>query len=215
MSNRQIREMPPPSPSPSPPTHIRQTIKEIATNLEKTVCRPILCPKSKHKGKVGHLLEDILGIPRSSECLDCQDGEIKVFPLKALKNGQLVPKETVAITMLNEESLRNEEFTQSKCYTKMKCMLMIPYIRTGDSVTFLKPTLIKLTGEILDKITEDYNVIRSDFIAMNKLQSRTGKYLQNRTKGAGGSAPKTRAYYLRPAFMKEFCQLELPAPLAE
>ena len=192
----------------------RQTVKVIREKLASIVGTQILCPKSKNKGAAGHLLEDTLGIPRSSECLDCEDGEIKAFPLKKLKNGTFTPKETVAITMLCQNSLRSHDFLASKCYQKMRRMLMIPYFRNGDSVTFFEPTLIEFDKcpEMLEKIRADYDLIRSDFIERDKLQSRTGAYLQNRTKGAGGSAPKTRAYYLRPIFMKEYCKL--PEPLA-
>jgi len=157
-----------------------------------------MCPITANKGQVGHLLEDLLEIPRSSECLDCSDGEVKVVPLKRLKNGKIVPKETIAVTMMEKEFT---DFEESRCFKKMERMLVIPYLREGDSVLFYTPTLIELNGLLLELIKADYDLIRS-----SPLQSKIGKYLQTRTKGPGGSV-KTRAFYLRTLFITEFVNL--------
>lgn len=183
----------------------RQTIAEIQKKLEPIVGIPHNCPLERNKGKVGHLLEDLLGIPRSSVCLDCSDGEVKTFPLKKEKNGNLTPKETIAVTMLSQEGLRNEEFCQSRCFQKMENMLVIPYLRDGDTITFYKPTLIQCKDELLTYIQKDYNEIRSTFLTTGELHSETGTYLQNRTKGPGGEK-KTRAYYLRTSFLNAFVE---------
>lgn len=164
-----------------------------------------MCPIEKNKGKVGHHLEDLLGIPRSSACLDCIDGEVKTFPLKKDNRGTLSPKETIAVTMLSQEGLRTEEFCQSRCFQKMKKMLMIPYLRDGDTITFYKPTLLECKGELLTSIQNDYDQIRKTFLDTGELHSETGLYLQNRTKGPGG-AKKTRAFYLRTSFMSAFVE---------
>lgn len=141
------------------------------------------------------MLEDLLEIPRSSECLDATDGELKIVPLKRLKNGKIVPKETIAVTMVGKEFAN---FKDSRCFKKMERMLVVPYLRDGDSITFYAPTLIELKNELLKTIETDYDEIRS-----KPLQSKIGKYLQTRTKGPGG-AIKTRAFYLRTSFTKQF-----------
>jgi len=168
-------------------------------------------PKTANKGKPGNYLEQLTGIPTSSECLDCTDGEVKVFPLKQNKRaGELVTKETIAVTMINKENLKNEEFTESKCYKKMTKILYIPYLREGDNITYMSPTIIDLRepqhAVVLEQLKTDYDSIRKFLIDNNTLDGSTslGKYLQNRTKGAGKDAPKTRAFYLRTQFMKEF-----------
>jgi DNA mismatch repair protein MutH len=182
---------------------LRPTIEEVSQKLLELIGTPQTCPKTKNKGGAGHLLENFLGIPRSSACLDCSDGEVKAFPLKRLKNGSLVPKETVAITMLSTNALTKEEFQDSKCFMKMKHMLMVPYLREKDTVTFFKPTIIELKDELLATIKADYDQIRSEYLSTGTLKSATGKYLQNRTKGPGGDK-KTRAFYLRTHFMKTY-----------
>lgn len=182
---------------------MRPTIRQVAEKMALVVGKAFVCPITKNKGAVGHLLEEKLGIPKSSACLDCSDGEVKAFPLKRLKTGTLVPKETVAVTMLSEDALKECEFHDSKCFRKMERMLMIPYLRDKDTVTFFEPTLIELKGEILELLKADYDFIRTTFVNTGVLQSKNGKYLQSRTKGPGG-AIKTRAFYLRPSFMKKF-----------
>jgi len=172
-----------------------QSIAQIQAKLSAVINTPMSCAKTANKGAVGHLLEEKVGIPRSSACLDCSDGEIKVVPFKKLKNGRLVPKETIAVTMMEKEF---SDFEESRCFKKMKRMLVIPYLREGDNIVFYNPTLIELNGKLFELIKADYDLIRT-----SPLQSKIGKYLQTRTKGPGGSI-KTRAFYLRTLFTSEF-----------
>lgn len=164
-------------------------------------------PKTSNKGKPGNYLEELTGIPTSSECLDCTDGEVKAFPVKKLKNGKFSPKETIAVTMLNKENLINDEFINSKVYKKLSNVLYVPYFREDNMITYMSPTIINLDDNIniKEQIKEDYDNIR-DFVNKNKSlegSSSIGVYLQNRTKGAGGNNPKTRAFYLKTKFIQE------------
>ena len=65
-------------------------IQKIFNNEIKGKCFNL--PLTKNKGLPGIILENKLGIPNSTACLDCADGELKLFPLKKLKNGTIVPK---------------------------------------------------------------------------------------------------------------------------
>jgi hypothetical protein len=161
------------------------------------------CEKTRNKGAVGLLCEKLTGIPTSSAHIDCVDGEVKVFPLKALKTGTLTPKETIAVTMLNTSHLRDQaDFASSDCGTKLRRVLFVPYIRLDDeTVRFFPPTLFELSAASQELLAADYAAIRTGFIESETLSSSTGKLLQNRTKGAGGDAPKTRAFYLRKEFI--------------
>ena len=163
------------------------------------------CPLSRNKGKPGLLLETLTGIPNTSNCLDCADGEIKSFPLVRNKAGALVPKETVAVTMLDRTQLSTHAFQDSKCYKKLRRTLYVPYFRDGDRVTFLEPRLILLDDrpDILAKLQADYDAIRSQYHTAGTLASGNGVYLQNRTKGAGHGST-SRAFYLRKSFLTEF-----------
>jgi len=174
---------------------MRPTVQEVRESLIKVSNVSHHCPVTANKGAVGHLLEDLLGIPRSSDCLDLSDGELKIVPLKQLKNGKIVPKETIAVTMMEKEFV---DFTDSRCFKKMRRMLVVPYLRNGDTITFYPSSFIEMKGDLLKLIEADYMEIRS-----NPLQSKIGKYLQTRTKGPGG-VKKTRAFYLRTSFINQF-----------
>jgi DNA mismatch repair protein MutH len=182
-----------------------QTIAEIHAKFVPLVGKEYTLPITANKGLPGNFLEDLLGIPHTSNCLDCSDGELKIFPVKKLKNGTLVPKETMAITMLSTDELRTNDFNTSKCCKKMSRMLIVPYYRNGDSIRFMNPKIIDRGcaefADLYNTIESDYNQIRKNYIENGILQSETGTLLQNRTKGAGHGST-SRAFYLRPAFMK-------------
>jgi len=191
----------------------RPCIQDVHDKVVEITNTIYVLPKTANKGKPGNFLEELTGIPTSSECLDCTDGEVKVFPLKKLKNGEFVPKETIAVTMINKDTLKNDSFLESRCFKKMTQILYIPYYRDGDNITYMTPTIINLNDKSSEKLKkqlhEDYEEIRNFIIQNNTLDgsSKLGKYLQNRTKGAGKGAPKTRAFYLRPTFMKDFVKM--------
>ena len=184
----------------------RPTIEEVRAALTPIIGHTFHFPKTSNKGATGFLCEKLTGIPTTSASLDCKDGEVKSFPVKKLKDGSLVAKETVAITMLNKDDLiRSECFSDSRCYKKMNRMLMVPYLREGDKIEFLPPHFVELEKHTeLPTITEDYDAIRKGFIESGTLSSSTGKLLQNRTKGPKNST--SRAFYLK----KEFVNKHIP-----
>jgi DNA mismatch repair protein MutH len=183
-----------------------QTIEEIHTKLLPLVGIDYNMPITKNKGAVGIKLEELLGIEHTQNCLDCSDGELKTFPLKKLKNGKLVPKETIAITMMCLEELRKNDFKSSKCSKKLDRILVVPYFRDGDTIRFMAPKIINRCPEFVElynTIESDYETIRENYIKNGILQSKTGTLLQNRTKGAGHGST-SRAFYLRKEFMNKF-----------
>jgi DNA mismatch repair protein MutH len=189
-----------------------QTIAEIHAKFIPLVGKEYTLPITRNKGLPGNFLEYLLGIPHTQNCLDCSDGELKIFPVKKLKNGTLVPKETMAITMLSIDELRTNDFKSSKCCKKMSRMLIVPYYRSGDSIRFMNPKIIDRDctefAELYNTIEADYNQIRKNYIDNGILQSKTGTLLQNRTKGSGHGST-SRAFYLRQAFMKQCITLSL------
>jgi hypothetical protein len=185
----------------------RPSIIDVENKMKLIINKKYNCPLTRNKGKVGNFLEDLIGIPKSSKCLDCSDGEVKTFPLKRLKNGKIVPKETIAITMLCEKSLINNDFAHSKCFIKMKQIMIIPYIRDNNYITFFIPTIIETKDNIFDTIKKDYDIIREHYIKTGILKSELGEFLQSRTKGSGGKEVKTRAFYLRTGFIKKYITL--------
>jgi len=184
--------------------HVHKKVIEIANTKYEL-------PKTANKGKPGNYLEELTGIPQSSECLDCIDGEVKVFPLKKLRTGIIAPKETIAVCMINSSDLVETDFYESRCYKKLSNVLFVGYYREDDKITYMQPTLLKLDAhnEIKEQLKNDYDTIREYFMKNNTLEgsSKLGVYLQNRTKGQGGNTPKTRAFYLRTAFIRRWVLL--------
>lgn len=181
------------------------TIAEAAVRIRAICGIAHVCPVTLNKGKPGILLEQLCGIPQTSNCLDCTDGEIKSFPLKRTRTGVLVPKETVAVTMLDRALLATQTFEESRCYAKLRHTLFVPYLREGDAVTFMEPRLVCLDDApvLCGRLRVDYDAIRDGFVRDGTLTSATGVYLQTRTKGAGHGST-SRAFYLRVAFLTDF-----------
>lgn len=182
------------------------TVKQaLATLLPKAITYSV--PVGRDKGKVGKHLEKILGIPTSSAALDCVDGEVKCIPLMVAgprtrrgSAGDLLPKESCAVTMLNPTALATHSFDTSKVRLKLANTLFVFYLRDGDTIRYVKVTHLTHSTHpsFFQQLELDYDSIRTHYTDTGKLPSaRVGKYLQNRTKGPGGDAKKTRAFYLR------------------
>lgn len=184
------------------------TLHELHMKLIPLIGKPFHCPITRNKGATGLLLETITGIPHTSNCLDCSDGELKTFPLKKVKNGSLVPKETLAVTMVCPEELKEKCFADSRCCKKMNRMLVVPYLREENNIVYLKPTLLEKDNlpELYKLLEEDYLQIQTHYTSSGLLKSSIGKYLQTRTKGAGHGTT-SRAFYLRTTFLKEHVSL--------
>lgn len=186
-----------------PPKMTRPTIEDVHRLVQDLP--HFHCPKTRNKGLPGLILEKLTGIPTSSKHIDCANGEVKTFPLKRLKNGTLVPKETIAVTMLNTKTLAEEaEFASSGCGTKLARVLYIPYLREGDTIRLFPASDVCMSPEMQADLVADYTAIRTRFLEDGTFASAMGKFLQNRTKGAGRGAPKTRAFYLRTQFIARY-----------
>lgn len=190
-----------------------QTIADIYAKFLPLVGKEYTLPITANKGLPGQFLEDLLGIPHTSNCLDCSDGELKLFPVKKLKkNSTLVPKESIAVTMLSTDDLRTCDFQSSICCKKMSRMLVVPYYRNGDKIRFMNPRIIDKEciefADLYKTLESDYKEIRENYNENGVLESKTGELLQNRTKGAGHGST-SRAFYLRPKFMKLYVPLSL------
>ena len=187
-----------------------QTITQIYSKCLPLVGKVHTLPVTKNKGSPGLLLEQLVGIPPTSNCLDCLDGELKVFPVKQLKNGLFVPKESIAVTMLSTEELRTNDFASSKCFKKMNRMLVVPYFRSGETIRYMTPVLLDSAlpefKSVYSIFEEDYTTIRSQYVESGVLESKTGVFLQTRTKGPGHGS-LSRAFYLRPECIKQLVSL--------
>lgn len=156
-------------------------------------------PKSSNKGGVGHHLESLLGIPKTSNCLDFEDGELKAFPLKKLKDGSYVAKETVAVTMAT--GFQDAEFEDHRAGKKLGNTLFVPYYREGDTVEFKDPIHFTRDSDKYATLKSDYDSIKAGYAETQTLKSSDGTYLQTRTKGPKDS--DSRAFYVRTGFLND------------
>ena len=181
----------------------RITLSEALTRIQATAIGTFSIPLTTNKGNVGLWLEKHIGIPNSSECLDCLDGEIKAFPLKELsKSKQRTAKESIAVTMVEPAKMAAvEPFEESRVFKKLSNTLFVPYHRVGDMVTFYQPTLFDKSDPLMAELKVDYETIQEKYIA-GEISGRIGKLLQTRTKGAGHGST-SRAFYLRPVFINQ------------
>jgi DNA mismatch repair protein MutH len=181
------------------------TLASVLEKLLPFVGKPVACPIQTNKGCVGILMEKLAGIPQTSNLIDCEDGEVKSFPLK-MSRGTIAPKETVAVTMVQPESLLTVPFAESNVYKKLARTLYLPLLRDGDIVTLQTPVLhtIEPGSPLFLELEGDYNAICDAYREAKTLVGSTnlGKYLQTRTKGAGHGST-SRAFYLRTSFLKE------------
>ena len=202
-----------------PPTN-RPKLAEVISFCQTLGNKRFHLPVTSNKGLPGLLLENFAGIPSSSACMDCRDGELKLYPVKRLKRngksnvaGDLVPKETVAITMMKPEQLLVTPWNYSHVREKIEQVLFIAYYRDNDYITF--PYMHHMSFynpehyEYYKTFARDYYMIKEHYRMNGTISGDIGKYIQYRTKGRGGSAPKTRAFYFRTNVMNSLEKIEL------
>lgn len=189
---------------------IGKDLVEIAANCGVTLFKN----GKKNKGWVGHVVECHLGLPRN--CLqspDFGDWELKTVSMKKLKSGLIVPKETMAITMINPDDVINNDFANSHLKMKLNCLLIITRMWYATSEPHSE--LLSAFQFDIDKNQELYSEIEADYEetrdclktkGFNALTGKMGKWIQPRTKGQGNGAPKTRAFYARTSFLKRILQ---------
>ncbi|MDR1523033.1 MAG: hypothetical protein LBS29_03695 [Endomicrobium sp.] len=135
------------------------------------------------------------------------------FELKSvsfyLKKDELVPKETMAITMINPNELINSSFYNSHCWAKLKSMIFCAVMWNGKNAAdakLLSVTSFDFTddGELISEIKADYDFIRNKLATEGfaSLTGRDGKWIQARTKGIGHGS-NTRAFYARKTLIKK------------
>ncbi len=182
---------------------IGQDLRPLAQTYEVT----FIAKNGKiNKGWAGHVAERYLGLPlNSSRAPNFGSWELKVVPFKYLKNGLLVPKETMAITMLDPFEVAGKTFTQSHLYTKLRKQIILARIFVDQAETTSLVYGVKAFDlgdtELFQTIEADYNLIREAILDGVPLTGSMGKLIQPRTKGQGGAAPKTRAFYARKEFL--------------
>ncbi len=175
----------------------------------------------QNKGWKGLVLERLAGLKTNiSKAPNGLTFELKSVSFRYIK-GKLVPKETMAITMINPKELRRDEFFKSHCWEKLKSIIFCAVMWHGQHAK--KAELLKVANldfseddRLIQEIKKDYDFIREKLIkhGFKNLTGKDGKWMQARTKGTGGINPKTgkrrpitRAFYAKTDLVKKIFEI--------
>jgi len=175
----------------------------------------------QNKGWKGLVLERLAGLETNvSKAPNGLSYELKSVSFH-LVHDVLVPKETMAITMINQKELLSESFFESHCWAKLKSIIFCAVLwheKNAEDAKLLKVTSLDFSedDELISEIAGDYEYIRQKLKdhGFGYLSGKDGKWIQARTKGAGGvnhrtgeRRPITRAFYARTTLVKQIFEL--------
>jgi DNA mismatch repair protein MutH len=186
-----------------------QNLRALADNYNITVFKD----GKQNKGWKGHVLERLAGLENDNKQAPNGLG----FELKSVafekKDGILVPKETMAITMINPEELKKQEFFKSHCWEKLKSLVLCAVLwndYSAEDSELLEVSSLDFSedDELINEIKEDYDFIRKKLInnGFKSLTGKDGKWIQARTKGPGHGST-SRAFYARRDLVKKMCDM--------
>lgn len=167
-----------------------------------------------NKGWAGHVCERILGLPlNSAQSPNFGSWELKCIPLRwSVNNARWIPKETMAITMIDPVYVAQTPFENSHLKAKLEKAVIVA--RTV-GCNYSEPSFIhKVFSFDLDDHPDVKEMVRSDYELVRDclndparglrcLTGAMGTYIQPRTKGAGHGSI-SRAFYARTRFLNLF-----------
>ena len=167
----------------------------------------------QNKGWKGLVLERLAGLQTNvSKAPNGILYEVKSVSFYYVK-GELVPKETMAITMINPEELIKQSFFESHCWDKLKSMIFCAVMWHGKNsinAEILRVASLDFSksDEIIKEIESDYEFIRRKLITQGfkSLTGSDGKWIQARTKGSGHGSI-SRAFYARKSLVSKIFEL--------
>lgn len=167
----------------------------------------------QNKGWKGLILERLAGLQTSvSRAPNGLSYELKSVSFYK-KNDELIPKETMAICMINPEELSIQPFFESHCWNKLKSMIFCAVMwhgRNAENAELLKVNSFDFAQDdaLIKEIKADYDFIQNKLITygFESLTGKDGKWIQARTKGRGHGS-KTRAFYARKNLVSEIFKL--------
>ncbi len=167
----------------------------------------------QNKGWKGLVLERLAGFQTNvSKAPNGLTYELKSVAFHYVKN-ELVPKETMAITMINPRELKAHSFFKSHCWEKLKSIVFCAVKWNGKNSEAAE--LIKVASldfaeddELIREIKADYGLIRNKLITQGfeALTGKDGKWIQARTKGPGHGSV-SRAFYARTSLVKKIFEI--------
>ena len=170
-----------------------------------------------NKGWAGQVIERYLGLSaNASPRPDFGSWELKVVPLRFNRHGDLWPKETMAIAMVNEAELETCEFDESHLLEKLARIVIAARIHEPNdderSIFFTATEYDLDEPRIYEQVREDYEEARwvvqqSGLYGLNGLM---GRLVQPRPKGPGRGS-STMGFYARKEFVAHMLGLR-PLP---
>jgi DNA mismatch repair protein MutH len=162
----------------------------------------------QNKGWFGHVVEHYLGLPRNSaQSPNFGSWELKTTSVKRLKNGLIIPKETIALTMIDPFEVTLKPFKDSHLFSKLKKMILVARLvdtKFQDRGFVHSVSTFDLSDrQILSQIEQDYETVKKA-ISLNGFESLTAKMgilVQPRTKGPGHGST-SRAFYAKKELVK-------------
>ena len=167
----------------------------------------------QNKGWKGLVLERLAGLETNvSKAPNGLGYELKSVSFHN-KNEILVPKETMAICMINLEELKEHSFFESHCWAKLKTLVFCAVMWHGhnsDTAELIQVTSLDFSedDELIKEIKADYDYIRNKLITegFEALTGKDGKWIQARTKGPGHGST-SRAFYARTSLVKKIFEV--------
>lgn len=167
----------------------------------------------KNKGWLGHTLERYLELPlNSSQSPNFGSWELKSVPLKR-QGGELVVKETMAITMIDGVNVLQKTFEESHLLSKLRkavvCARIFESQAEEHTVLFKVATFDIGNAHVYNQVKLDYEETRECIRShgFHCLTGSMGKLVQPRTKGAGHGST-SRAFYARTGFVAHILGLK-------
>jgi DNA mismatch repair protein MutH len=168
----------------------------------------------QNKGWKGLTLELLAGLRNDNKQAPNGLGfELKSTAFYKVK-GIWTPKETFAITMINQHNLIETPFFESHCWEKLKSLVYCAVSWNGKHNE--KSVLLKIesfdfleSDTLINEIQLDYEFIRNKLKTQGfeALTGKDGKWIQARTKGAGHGST-SRAFYARKNLIQEIIKLD-------
>lgn len=177
------------------------------------------------KGRMGQILEILLGIDNSSRTLDFIDGELKTNKCDRYGN----PLETMYITQISsiiDELILKKDFYETRLFKKVSNLLYVPVCKEGNPEDwfFLPYVHVNLENdrfyELKMQLEEDYyeicDTLRFHIEESNDgyIHTSNGKFIQIRSKDSKPYNPiysmiykryisnKNHAFYFKKDFMR-------------
>ena len=166
-----------------------------------------------NKGWAGHVIERYLGLPlNSAQSPNFGSWELKIVPLKRLRNGRIVPKETMAITMIDSVNVLQKSFEESHLLAKLQkivvCARMFESKEENSSLLVRVSAFNLEDPDLYAQVKADYELVRKTICTrgFDALTGRMGVLVQPRTKGPGHGST-SRAFYARKQFVTRILNL--------